>query len=200
MGAHATKPSRRGVQRGLTLPWRIREAGDVLNRPIRLLLTTPYDLAVEGGVNNQMLGLYRELAKDPVFCVRVIAPSSCHVPSGGDRILSLGRVVSLPMNGSRANITLDPAVDGGIRRFLAEFDPDVIHLQEPLYPLIGLSVLRHNRRAGIVGTFHAYRRNMWPYWLARPWLLPFFRKVHEKTAVSPACRDCTAAVFPGRYG
>jgi len=42
----------------------------------KILLTTPYDLAVYGGVNNQLWGLYHALKRVPGYRVKVIGPSS----------------------------------------------------------------------------------------------------------------------------
>jgi phosphatidyl-myo-inositol alpha-mannosyltransferase len=152
---------------------------------LRIGLVSPYDLSVPGGVQAQVLGLARYLSSagdQPL----VIGPG---LPDGIEGI-DLGRSVSVPGNGSRVPISLDPRSRLRIRSAVA--DLDLLHVHEPLMPLVSLFA----NRAGppVVATFHAapgsgIRR---AYRLGRSlvrWLL-------GNTAVVTAVSDIAAAALP----
>lgn len=113
---------------------------------MKIGLVCPYDLSVPGGVQNQVLGLAGRLGAVGEETV-VIAPGLPDGVAGTD----LGKTVSVPGNRSRAPISLDPRLRGLIRQGAA--DCDVLHVHEPLMPVVSLSALR----AGppVVATFHA---------------------------------------------
>lgn len=113
---------------------------------MRIGLVCPYDLSIPGGVQAQVKDLARHLerAGDEVM---IIAPG---LPEGIDG-LDLGSTISIPGNRSKVPLSADPRVAGAIKRNVA--DLDLLHVHEPLMPVVSLSALR----AGIpvVGTFHA---------------------------------------------
>lgn len=113
---------------------------------VRIGLVSPYDLSKPGGVQNQVLGLAKVLTGlgDEIS---VIGPGLPDGVEGSD----LGSSIAVPGNGSVAPISLDPRVGGTLRKVTR--DLDVLHIHEPLMPLVSLSALR----AGppVVATFHA---------------------------------------------
>jgi phosphatidylinositol alpha-mannosyltransferase len=117
---------------------------------MRIALVSPYDLSVAGGVQVHVESLASALRTRGAE-VHVIGPGPGE--SGSDRTV-LGRSYSVPANGSRAPISLDPRIVGRVRAALARFAPDVIHVHEPLVPLVGPSTML-TARAPVVATFHA---------------------------------------------
>jgi phosphatidylinositol alpha-mannosyltransferase len=106
---------------------------------MRILEVCPYDLARPGGVQQQVLLLasgFRRLGHDVV----VAAP-------GGE--VDLGKTVLVDANGSKAPVCLTPDLSA-LRG--ASADVDVVHLHEPLVPMIGWRAL--GLAPPIVGTFH----------------------------------------------
>ena len=164
----------------------------------RVLLTTPYDLAVEGGVNNQLWGLYKALKKMAGYDVRIIGPSSD--PGGHDcpDLYIAGRVISLPLNRAMSNITPDIRILPRVKTLLEEFRPHIIHLQEPLLPLLNTMVLYFSR-AATVGTYHTYAEKSRGYEYWRPILQWHQKRVRAKIAVSDAARRFVSQVFPDEY-
>ncbi len=112
---------------------------------MRVAVVSPYDLGRPGGVQNQVLELVKQLrlAGHEAWAVGPGAPS-------GEGI-DIGPTVVLPANGSRAPICLSPSAIRRTRDAVAE--ADVVHLHEPLMPLVGPALLSHD--TPLVATAHA---------------------------------------------
>jgi phosphatidylinositol alpha-mannosyltransferase len=108
----------------------------------------------------------------------------------------VGRAVGVPANGSIAPICFGPVAAFELRRQIARFRPDVMHLHEPLIPSLSLLALL-GVRAPAVGTFHAAAPSSSLYRLSRPLLAPAARRLAARTAVSPAAARLIARYFPG---
>jgi phosphatidylinositol alpha-mannosyltransferase len=120
----------------------------------RVALVTPYALSVFGGVQEQVLAMSRELTRrgDEVL---VVSPDASD-PSTYDTtatVRHVGRLWSLPANGSRAPLTLSPLAARRAREMITRFQPDVVHMHEPFAPVLAWSTVRAHR-APIVATFH----------------------------------------------
>jgi phosphatidylinositol alpha-mannosyltransferase len=102
-------------------------------------LVCPYDLGVPGGVQHQVRGLESALSERGID-VRVVGPG----PGGA------GRARRVPVNRSVAPVTLSPTARSRTRRALA--DVDVVHVHEPLVPVVSLAALASRP---LVATFHA---------------------------------------------
>jgi phosphatidylinositol alpha-mannosyltransferase len=72
---------------------------------------------------------------------------------------------------------------------------DVVHLHEPLAPLLPLMVLQHSNAVNI-GTFHAFSDRQRLYRLSRPALRRWHRLLHGHIAVSAAARSFVEPHFP----
>lgn len=152
---------------------------------MRVALLCPYALSVHGGAQEQVLAMSRELAARETTLL-VLAPDgadTAHYDTPA-RVLTIGRRALVPANGSRAPITLSPHAPHLARRALATFAPDVVHVHEPVAPLLGYGVLRAHEYP-IVGTFH--RGGGGPaYTLTRPLLRRLVRGIDRPVAVSEA--------------
>jgi phosphatidyl-myo-inositol alpha-mannosyltransferase len=168
---------------------------------MKLALVSPYDFAYPGGVTEHVSHLAEQfLARGHE--VHIVAPSSGDetepIASVAAPVHRIGRVVSIPANGSVARITLSLRSYLQAKRLLQEQQYDLIHLHEPLMPALPLTVLRHSNTTNI-GTFHAYRNTPLTYFYGKPILRPFFRKLHGHIAVSTAARDFVGEYFPADY-
>lgn len=162
--------------------------------PLKVLLATPYDLAVPGGANRQPFGLLAALDPGEVEA-RLVGPSSGAPAVQDPRVIPLGAVARLPLNGAASRITLDLGTLPSLRRLVAEFDPDVVHVQEPVVPLPGAALLWIGpRRALRVGTFHTFSERSLGYLAAWPWVRAIWSRLHVRVAVSEAARE-----FATRY-
>jgi phosphatidylinositol alpha-mannosyltransferase len=165
---------------------------------MKIALVSPYDFAVPGGVNGHISQLAQQLSLSG-HSVKIISPSSKSPGAlGMDNLIHLGRPVPVPSGGSVARITLSLWLLPQIRRVLEQEGFDIVHLHEPLTPFLPLSVLAFSHSAN-VGTFHALRRRSRLYWLGRPLLNRWVRRLHMRIAVSSPARDFVERYFPGAY-
>jgi phosphatidylinositol alpha-mannosyltransferase len=171
---------------------------------VKLALVSPYDFAYPGGVTAHVSNLAEQFVARS-HEVHIVAPSSSSEDEadidhelGAIVLHRIGRVVSIPANGSVARITLSVRSYMQTKRLLQEQDFDLIHLHEPMMPALPLTVLRHSNTTNI-GTFHAYRNTPLAYFYGKPILRPFFRKLHGHIAVSSAARDFVGEYFRADY-
>src|SRR6185436_2926981 len=118
---------------------------------MRIAMVSPYDWCVEGGVKSHITHLarhFREWGHD----VTVFAPASDARRVQGE-ITVMGKPWQMHVSGSVARITFAWKSDE-VRQALADGEFDVIHLHEPLMPLLSYHFLRYSKSA-TVGTFHA---------------------------------------------
>jgi len=115
---------------------------------VRIAIVSPYDLAVPGGVQTHVLSLAAALRRQGDE-VEVIGPG----PDGAGR-RGLGRSSRVPVNGSRAPIALGPGAIVRLRTVLRGSRPDLIHVHEPLVPVVGPAALL-SASSPVVVTFHA---------------------------------------------
>ena len=163
---------------------------------MKIALVSPYDYAYPGGVTEHISHLAHEFRREGND-VHIIAPCSTEPPTDFP-FHRLGTPVGLPANGSVARIGLSARLSREVRETLSSGAFDIIHLHEPLVPMLPLAVLRASRTTN-VGTFHTFRRSTLAYLSAKPFLEYFFRKLHGKIAVSESARDFVAEHFPGQY-
>ncbi|TMF02321.1 MAG: glycosyltransferase family 4 protein [Chloroflexi bacterium] len=168
---------------------------------MKLALVSPYDFAYPGGVTEHVAHLAEQFSARG-HEVHIVAPSSDDETEPfvalDAPVHRIGRVVSIPANGSVARITLSLRSYLQAKRLLQEQQFDLIHLHEPMMPALPLTVLRHSSSANI-GTFHAFRNTPLTYFYGKPILRPFFRKLHGHIAVSSAARDFVGEYFPADY-
>src|SRR5438874_707394 len=168
---------------------------------MKIALVSPYDFAYPGGVTEHVSNLAEQfIARGHE--VHIVAPSSDDeaepISSVDAPIHRIGRVVSIPANGSVARITLSLRSYLQAKQLLQEQQFDLIHLHEPLMPALPLTVLRHSNTIN-VGTFHAFRNTPLTYFYSKPILRPFFKKLHGHITVSSAAREFVGEYFPAEY-
>lgn len=164
---------------------------------MRVAIVCPYAWDRDGGVQTHVRYLGRALqGRDHDVCV--IAPFASDPKENGDPVSAVGRTVPIPANGSVAPLAFGPLAAAGIRKALRSFEPDVVHLHEPLIPSLSLLAL-WNTEAPTVGTFHAAADESRGYRLARPVLERAAERLTVRTAVSDAARALASRYFEGDY-
>lgn len=118
---------------------------------MRIGIVCPYSFDVPGGVQNHVMDLAEALL-GLGHEVSVLAPADEDSPLP-PYVVSAGRAVPLPYNGSVARIAFGPVSTARVRRWITRGDFDVLHVHEPLTPSLSmLAVLC--ARGPVVATFH----------------------------------------------
>lgn len=147
---------------------------------MRVVIVSPYDLDVPGGVQSHVDHLAGELRRRGDD-VRVVAPGT---RSRGERV-AVGAAVKVAFNGSVAPLALSPQAARRTVEAIRSYDPDVVHVHEPAVPWVSLAA---TLRSGVptVGTFHAWSDDARLYALGRPLLRRVAMRLDARVAVSDA--------------
>ena len=178
---------------------------------MRIALVSPYSWTFPGGVTRHIDSLARELLAAGHH-VRVLAPADpddriTHAvhrrrPSTEDLpdfVMPLGRTIALPMNGAVTRLSSSPDAVVRMRRELRDGRYDVIHVHEPITPMLAWDACISNS-APVVGTFHVYSSSWIPNAIARGLgASRLFNHLHARIAVSEAARWTGERYFGGRY-
>jgi len=166
---------------------------------MKIALVSPYDFAYPGGVVNHIMSLGSYLAQMG-HEVKFIAPASSPITTLGDRFIHIGKPRAIPVSGSVARVTVSPRLSTRITEMLEKEKFDIIHLHEPLMPMLCTTVLRMSRTAN-VGTFHAF--NGKGYNIAKPFgpilFKRWFSKLDGHVAVSKPAKNFVNKYFPADY-
>ena len=165
---------------------------------MKIAMVSPYDFTWPGGVTAHVAQLARALGRSG-HEVKVLAP---HSPSrdfqDSDLLVPFGRSVPLPSGGSTARVTLSWWLYPKIRALLKKEQFDIIHLHEPMVPILPLCVLEFSKSVN-VGTFHASYSRQHLYRAFQPIIKRWQKRLHGSIAVSPAARRYVNNTFPGEY-
>ena len=162
-------------------------------RPLRVCLLVPYDLAPQaGGVKQHSLHLKAALERAG-DAVTLIGPTSDaarapHDPARG--IHALPGVVQVPVNGTLSAVGMRVS-PWALRRFFRAHDFDVIHLQEPQVPTMAWTTCLLHPRLAKVATFHAADESDSIPWLRKISGAFVFWAIHRGITVSPAAERRT---------
>ncbi len=179
---------------------------------MRIGLVSPYSWSYQGGVNRHVEALAEEFLGRG-HDVRVLAPVD---PPGRisrvlhraqaegrelpDYLVPLGRTAGFGANGSVSNLAPFPA--GGVvapRRAVRRGEFDVIHVHEPVVPLVGWNATL-GARTPVVGTFHTYSTKPVPNYIANGLgARRVFNRLSARIAVSEAAAWTGRRWFGGQY-
>jgi phosphatidylinositol alpha-mannosyltransferase len=152
---------------------------------MRIGMVCPYSFDVHGGVQAHVLQL-AEVMREHGHVVSVLAPASPHVKLP-DYVVSGGKAVPIPYNGSVARLRFGPATHRMVKKWIAAGDFDVLHLHEPNAP--SLSVLALMVADGpIVATFHTSTTKSFALSFFQGILRPWNEKIVGRIAVSDLAR------------
>ncbi|RKE18062.1 glycosyltransferase family 4 protein [Streptomyces sp. TLI_171] len=152
---------------------------------MRIGVVCPYDWDVPGGVQFHI----RDLAEHLIRLghqVSVLAPAEDE-DALPPYVVSAGRAVAVPYNGSVARLSFGILSAARVRRWLREGRFDVLHVHEPNSP--SLSMLAAWAASGpMVGTFHTSNPRSRAMIAASPILQPGLEKMSGRIAVSEYAR------------
>jgi phosphatidylinositol alpha-mannosyltransferase len=180
---------------------------------VRIALVSPYSWTYPGGVTRHIEALsseFQALGHD----ARILAPfdppdrlsARMHRGAGPqqrelpERLIPLGRTLGMPANGAVSNLSAAPGALRALRRELRDGDYDVVHIHEPVVPLVGWDAVCSTQGTPLVGTFHTYSENAVTHGAAA--LLGARRRMnhlHARIAVSEAAAWTARRFYGGRY-
>jgi len=181
---------------------------------VRIALLSPYSWTYPGGVTRHIEALASELAaagheprilapfdSDDALSRRLhrgARPQQRPVP---EEFVSLGRTVGVPANGAVSNTALTPHAVFALRRELREGRYDVVHIHEPVVPVVGWDALCSAGPLPLIGTFHTYSENALTNGIAAVALGGRRRmnRLHVRIAVSEAAAWTARRFYGGRY-
>ena len=179
---------------------------------MRVAIVSPYSWTYPGGVNRHIEALAAQLSAGG-HEVRVLAPwdedtratvlrhrgAHPHPLEKPEWLVPLGPTIGWSSNGAVSNCSPSFTVGATLRRELRAGDFDVVHLHEPVAPMIGWKALT-STDAPLVGTFHCYSESVPPHKIAA--LLGARRKLNHLTrriAVSEAAAWTGRRFYGGEY-
>ena len=165
---------------------------------MKILQVSPFDFNVRGGVNehvSQLDAAFRSLGHE----TRILAAASGPVGDNDDgHIYRLGKSLPFPSNGSTARVTISPFVISKVKSFLDREQFDVVHVHEPLAPVLPMAALLFSKALN-VATFHAARDyNFWYHYI-KAFMDIFVNRLDCRVAVSEVARESVDSHFPGDY-
>lgn len=177
----------------------VGEAHGTIGRvAVKIGLISPYDPGHPGGVYEHISHLRAEFVRSG-HEVTVLAPRG---RKGGlearDGFYGIGRTVPIPANGSMVRVTFDVTLYNAVKTLLRREQFDVIHLHEPLIPVLPYLVLLNSQTVN-VGTFHAFRSSSPWYTAFKPYMSFMMSRLDARIAVSPPARDFVSQYFQGPY-
>ena len=164
---------------------------------MKIALVSAYDYPYPGGVTEHVRALDTHLRRRGHEVV-IIAPSSAAAADLAPNVRPVRGVRVIRANGSTSRLGLALSTGAQVRRTLRREAPEIVHIHEPLAPLVPLLALRHSRAVN-VGTFHAYGSAGAGYRLAGRLLGGFMRRLHGRIAVSGPARTYAQSYLPGDY-
>lgn len=162
---------------------------------MKIALVSPYDYSYSGGVPSHISQLESHLLSRG-HQVKVLAP--CSKKPMDPNVIPIGTPIPIPSGDSIARITLSLTLARTVKKVLQKGNFDIVHLHEPLTPMLPLFVLEHSNSINI-GTFHAYHGEARGYKLFRPILQKWFNRLHGYIAVSQPARTFVSKCFPAEY-
>ena len=180
---------------------------------MRIALVSPYSWTYPGGVTRHIEALAGQFLSGG-HDVRVLAPydpsdrlaarlhrgAAPEPREAPDYLIPLGRTIGFPANGAVSSLAAAPNSLALLRQELRVGAFDVIHIHEPVAPLIGWDTVS-STDAPVVGTFHCYSTNRLTNGTAAN-LLGARRKLNhlsQRIAVSDAAAWTARRFYGGRY-
>ncbi|MGW8375813.1 glycosyltransferase family 4 protein [Streptomyces sp. ODS28] len=152
---------------------------------MRIGIVCPYSWDVPGGVQFHVRDLAEHLLRRG-HEVSVLAPSDDETPLP-PYVVSAGRAVPVPYNGSVARLNFGFLSAARVRRWVHDGNFDVLHIHEPGTPSLALLTC-WAAQGPIVATFHTSNPRSRAMIAAYPILQPALEKISARIAVSEYAR------------
>ncbi|MGW4369087.1 glycosyltransferase family 4 protein [Nocardia takedensis] len=152
---------------------------------MKIGMVCPYSFDVPGGVQAHVVELARVFLERG-HRVSVLAPASEGTPLP-EFVVSAGRAVAIPYNGSVARLSFGPMAYTRIRRWIEGNDFDVLHIHEPNAPSLSMLALKI-AEGPIVATFHTSTTKSLVLSTFQGVLRPYHEKISGRIAVSELAR------------
>ncbi|MCX4091113.1 glycosyltransferase family 4 protein [Nocardia sp. alder85J] len=152
---------------------------------MKIGMVCPYSFDVPGGVQSHVVELAQVLIERG-HRVSVLAPAADETPLP-DYVVSAGRAVAIPYNGSVARLSFGPTAYTRIRRWIEDNDFDVLHIHEPNAPSLSMLALKI-AEGPIVATFHTSTTRSLVLATFQGVLRPYHEKISGRIAVSELAR------------
>ncbi|MEU2031831.1 glycosyltransferase family 4 protein [Nocardia amamiensis] len=152
---------------------------------MKIGMVCPYSFDVPGGVQAHVVELARVFIERG-HKVSVLAPASDGTPLP-EFVVSAGRAVAIPYNGSVARLSFGPMAYTRIRRWIDGNDFDVLHIHEPNAPSLSMLALKI-AEGPIVATFHTSTTKSLVLSTFQGVLRPYHEKIAGRIAVSELAR------------
>lgn len=149
-------------------------------------MVCPYGWDTPGGVQIHI----KELAEHFIekgHQVSVIAPVSNESSIVEPWLVSAGRPLAVPFNGSVARVAFGPVATSRVRQWISSNNFDLLHLHQPEVPSLSLLAC-WSAEGPMVGTFHTASPKQRTLLAAGPILEPIIEKLTARIAVSQMAR------------
>ena len=172
-------------------------------------IVVPYSWSFGGGVVDHAEAQARALADvgietrlligndPPGSFSRVLHPRTGRPGPPPEIVVPLGRSVIVPGNGALSNLVLSPRAVMQLRGALARERFDLIHVHEPLAPMVSPAALAL-WDGPAVATFHAAGNSSWRRFAEPLWGF-LLDRIDLRVAVSEQARLAAAPFAPGHY-
>ncbi len=165
---------------------------------MKIALISPYDPSHPGGVYEHIAHLRAEFQRRG-HDVTILAPRGRKGGlEVGDGFYGIGRTVPIPANGSMVRVTFDVTLYNAVKTILRREQFDLVHLHEPLIPVLPYLVLLNSRSVN-VATFHAFRSSSPWYTAFKPYMSFMMSRLDARIAVSEPARNFVSQYFQGPY-
>jgi len=176
---------------------------------VKVGIVVPYSWSYWGGVNEHVelkvealgrLGIETRtiIGHDPPGSfTRVLHPRHGRHGTPPPDVIPVGRSVIVPANGALPNIVLSPSAVVRVKRALRRERFDVLHLHEPMTPVICTATLAW-AECPVVATFHASGNLAWNAIGTPVWGF-LMNRIDHRIAVTEAARESASRWYAGEY-
>ncbi len=172
---------------------------------MRIAIVSSYYYPQLGGITEHVHGQASELARRG-HEVTVVTPRLLRIPKTVDaddlpepsfEVCRVGRAFPFYTNGAETLVTLGPRLRCALDRLFAERQFDVVHIHNPLGPMLPITATMRSRAPVTVGTLHSVVPEDYRLVRAsRPLLEKVVGRLDERICVSDAVIDSLRPHFP----
>lgn len=154
-----------------------------------------------GGVTEHVYFSAKELSKRGYETV-ILTGSKGKSPEvslpSGIRVIRIGKSMPTYMNGSIGKISVGFKIGDRIQEVLEKEKFDLLHLHNPLDPILPLLFLKYSKTINI-GTFHTVLKNPMVFKIFKLFAQKYLNKLNGVIAVSQSCANLMEQFFSNRF-